>query len=419
MSVEQAPRGASAAHWPRVIAHADMDAFYASVEVLDNPALRGLPVIVAGQSARGVVTSASYEARKFGVRSAMPTGQARKLCPQAIFVPGRMDRYVEISRVVRRVFESFSPIVEPLSLDEAFIDLTGTERLLGPPLDAACDLKRRVLEETGLVASVGVAPTKMAAKILSDMSKPDGLLAVAPEKIREFLTPLPVERLWGVGRVTLARMHQSGIKTVGDLARRDPAELKSLFGAMGPHLHGLASGIDTRPVIADWQRKSYGEENTFAQDLALDSNEIRRVLIAHGDALARRLRADGVRAHTVTLKLKLARPLGGGRYPLITRSFSIDATTNDGPEISRVATQLLSKVGGNDKIRLVGVQVHQLERADGAQLGLFDTPSADNRDHKRDRLNRALDSVAKKFGAEAVTRGLARVERAAPTRRIK
>ena len=419
MSVEQAPRGASAAHWPRVIAHADMDAFYASVEVLDNPALRGLPVIVAGQSARGVVTSASYEARKFGVRSAMPTGQARKLCPQAIFVPGRMDRYVEISRVVRRVFESFSPIVEPLSLDEAFIDLTGTERLLGPPLDAACDLKRRVLEETGLVASVGVAPTKMAAKILSDMSKPDGLLAVAPEKIREFLTPLPVERLWGVGRVTLARMHQSGIKTVGDLARRDPAELKSLFGAMGPHLHGLASGIDTRPVIADWQRKSYGEENTFAQDLALDSNEIRRVLIAHGDALARRLRADGVRAHTVTLKLKLARPLGGGRYPLITRSFSIDATTNDGPEISRVATQLLSKVGGNDKIRLVGVQVHQLERADGAQLGLFDTPSADNRDRKRDRLNRALDSVAKKFGAEAVTRGLARVERAAPTRRIK
>ena len=419
MSVEQAPRGASAAHWPRVIAHADMDAFYASVEVLDNPALRGLPVIVAGQSARGVVTSASYEARKFGVRSAMPTGQARKLCPQAIFVPGRMDRYVEISRVVRRVFESFSPIVEPLSLDEAFIDLTGTERLLGPPLDAACDLKRRVVEETGLVASVGVAPTKMAAKILSDMSKPDGLLAVAPEKIREFLTPLPVERLWGVGRVTLARMHECGIKTVGDLARRDPAELKSLFGAMGPHLHGLASGIDTRPVIADWQRKSYGEENTFAQDLALDSNEIRRVLIAHGDALARRLRADGVRAHTVTLKLKLARPLGGGRYPLITRSFSIDATTNDGPEISRVATQLLSKVGGNDKIRLVGVQVHQLERADGAQLGLFDTPSADNRDRKRDRLNRALDSVAKKFGAEAVTRGLARVERAAPTRRIK
>ncbi len=419
MSVEEASRADRAAHWPRVIAHADMDAFYASVEVLDNPALRGLPVIVGGRGARGVVTSASYEARKFGVRSAMPTGQARKLCPQAVFVPGRMDRYVEISRAVRRVFESFSPIVEPLSLDEAFIDLTGTERLLGPPLNAARDLKRRVLEETGLVASEGVAPTKMAAKILSDMSKPDGLLAVELEELREFLTPLPVERLRGVGRVTLARMHECGIETVGDLARRDPAELKSLFGTMGPHLHELASGNDTRPVIADWQRKSYGEENTFAQDLALDSDEIRRVLIAHGDALARRLRADGVRARTVTLKLKLARSLGGGRYPLVTRSLSLDGTTNDGPEISRRATQLLSKVGGDDKIRLVGVQVHQLERVDTAQLGLFDAGPAENRDRKQDRLNRALDSVAKKFGDEAVTRGLARAERAAPTRRIK
>jgi len=409
--------GGSAAHWPRVIAHADMDAFYASVEVLDNPALRGLPVIVGGRSARGVVTSASYEARKFGVRSAMPTGQARKLCPQGIFVPGRMNRYVEISRVVRRVFESFSPVVEPLSLDEAFIDLTGTERLLGQPLDAARDLKRRVLEETGLVVSVGVAPTKMAAKILSDMSKPDGLLSVAPEKLQEFLTPLPVERLWGVGRVTLARMHDCGIKTVGDLARRDPVELKSMFGSMGPHLHELASGHDTRAVIADWQRKSYGEENTFAHDLALDSIELRRVLIAHGDAIARRLRADGVRARTITLKLKIARPLGGGRYPLITRSFSLDGTTNDGPEISRVATQLLSKVGGKEKIRLAGVQVHQLERADTSQLGLFE--SAPVEDRKRDRLNRALDSVAKKFGDEAVTRGLAKAERAAPTRRIK
>jgi len=396
-----------------------MDAFYASVEVLDNPALRGLPVIVGGRSARGVVTSASYEARKFGVRSAMPTAQARKLCPQAIFVPGRMDRYVEISRAVRRVFESFSPIVEPLSLDEAFIDLTGSERLLGPPIDAARDLKRRVLEETGLVASVGVAPTKMAAKILSDMSKPDGLLVVPPEKLREFLTPLPVERLWGVGRVTLAQMHECGIKTVGDLARRDPAELKSLFGTMGPHLHELASGNDARSVVADWQRKSYGEENTFAQDLALDSDELRRVLIAHGDALARRLRADRVRARTVTLKLKLARPLGGGRYPLLTRSFSLDAATDDGPEISRVATHLLSQVGARDKIRLAGVQVHQLERVDAAQLTLFDTARADNRERKRDQLNRALDSVAKKFGAEAVTRGLAHAERAAPTRRIK
>lgn len=405
------------AHWARVIAHADMDAFYASVEELDNPALRGLPVIVGGSSARGVVTSASYAARKFGVRSAMPTAQARKLCPHAVFVPGRMSRYIEISRIVRRVFESFSPVVEPLSLDEAFIDLTGTERLLGPPLDAGCDLKRRVLDETGLVVSVGIAPTKMAAKILSDMSKPDGLLCVGPEKLRDVLTPLPVERLWGVGRVTLARMHDAGIKTVGDLAMRDVAALKSLFGSMGPHLHELTSGNDPRPVIADWQRKSYGEENTFAHDLALDSQDLRRTLIAHGDAIARRLRADGVRARTVTLKVKIARPLGGGRYPLLTRSFSLDRPTNDGPEISAVATQLLSRIRERAKIRLAGVQVHQLERANDAQLGLFESAPADDR--KRDRLNRALDSVAKKFGEDAVTRGLARAEKAAPTRRIK
>ncbi|MFZ2059943.1 MAG: DNA polymerase IV [Candidatus Binatus sp.] len=411
------PTSGSATHWPRVIAHADMDAFYASVEVLDNPALRELPVIVGGSSARGVVTSASYEARKFGVRSAMPTAQAHKLCPHAVFLPGRMKRYVEISRVVRRVFESFSPVVEPLSLDEAFIDLTGTERLLGPPIDAARDLKRRVLEETGLVASVGVAPTKMAAKILSDLSKPDGLLVVGPEILREFLTPLPVERLWGVGRVTLARLHAQEIRTIGDLARRDPGELKGLFGSMGPHLQELASGHDSRTVEGDWRRKSYGEENTFARDHALDSLELRRALIAHGDAIARRLRADGVRARTITLKLKLARPLGGGRYPLITRSFSLDGTTNDGPEISRVAMALLAKVDGTDKIRLAGVQVRQLERTDDTQFGLFE--SAPVEDRKRDRLNRALDSVAKKFGDEAVTRGLAKAERAAPSRRIK
>ncbi len=405
------------AHWPRIIAHADMDAFYASVEELDNPALRGLPVIVGGSSARGVVTSASYAARKFGVRSAMPTAQARKLCPDAIFVPGRMSRYIEISRIVRRVFESFSPVVEPLSLDEAFIDLTGTGRLLGPPLDAARDLKRRVLEETGLVVSVGIAPTKMAAKILSDMSKPDGLLCVGPENLRDVLTPLPVERLWGVGRVTLTRMHDAGIRTIGDLAMRDLSALKGLFGSMGPHLHELASGHDARTVIADWQRKSYGEENTFARDHALDSLELRRTLIAHGDAIARRLRADGVRAHTITLKVKLARPLGGGRYPLLTRSYSLEKPTNDGPEISGVAIRLLSRIREKEKIRLAGVQVHQLERANDAQLGLFESAPVDDR--KRDRLNRALDSVAKKFGETAVTRGLARAEKAAPTTRIK
>ncbi len=411
------------APWPRVIAHADMDAFYASVEILDNPALAGLPVIVGGHSARGVVTSASYEARKFGVRAAMPTAQARKLCPQAVFVPGRMKRYIEISRMVRRAFDATSPIVEPLSLDEAFIDLTGTARLLGAPIEVARALKRRVREETGLVVSVGVASTKMAAKILSDMSKPDGLLILGPEYLREFLEPLPVERLWGVGRVTLARMHERGIRTIGDLARRDAAELRESFGSQGQRLHELASGNDPREVVADWQRKSYGEENTFARDLELKSNDLRRILIAHGEAIGRRLRADSVRARTVVLKLKLARPLGQGRYPILTRSVTLENPSDDGGAITNAAIELLAKVPARDRIRLAGVQVHNLERgsvesgASAPQLGLFDESGVNAA--RRARLNRALDAVAARFGEDAITRGFAHAERAAPTRRIK
>jgi len=411
------------APWPRVIAHADMDAFYASVEVLDNPALAGLPVIVGGKSARGVVTSASYEARKFGVRAAMPTAQARKLCPHAVFVPGRMKRYIEISRMVRRAFDATSPIVEPLSLDEAFLDLTGTARLLGAPIEVARALKRRVRDETGLVVSVGVASTKMAAKILSDMSKPDGLLILGPEYLRDFLDPLPVERLWGVGRVTLARMHERGIRTIGDLARHDAAGLRESFGSQGQRLHELASGIDPRDVVADWERKSYGEENTFARDLELASLELRRILITHGEAIGRRLRADSVRARTVVLKLKLARPLGQGRYPILTRSITLDHPSDDGGAITNAAIELLTRVPARDRIRLAGVQVHNLERgrveaeASAAQLGLFDGSGASAA--RRARLNRALDAVTARFGDDAITRGLTHAERAAPTRRIK
>jgi DNA polymerase-4 len=409
---------AAAAGWPRVIAHADMDAFYASVEVLDNPELAGKPVIVGGSSMRGVVTSASYEARRFGVHSAMPTAQAKKLCPDATFVGGRMSRYAEMSRAVREVFEQFSPVIEPLSLDEAFLDLTGTQRLLGPPIEVARALKRRVREATGLTVSVGVAPIKMAAKILSDLSKPDGLLVLGPEQVLDFLQPLPVERLWGVGRVTLARLNEAGIRTIGDLASFDLARLRSHLGSFGAHLHELANGRDPRPVIGDWERKSYGEESTFEHGQALGSLELRHVLIAHGEALARRLRADGVRARTITLKLKLARPLGGGRYPLLTRSLSIDSATDDGAAITRIAIQLIERVKVPEKVRLAGVQVHNLERPDTRQIGLFDL-AALREAGRRSRLNRALDEVTRRFGEDAITRGLAHAERAAPSRRIK
>ncbi len=400
-----------------VIAHADMDAFYASVEQLDNPDLRGKPVIVGGSSARGVVSSASYEARKFGVRSAMPSIQAHKLCPHGIFVHGRMRRYAEVSRLVRAVFDSFNPTVEPLSLDEAFIDLTGTERLFGTALDAGRALKRRVLEHTGLVVSVGIAPTKMAAKILSDLSKPDGLLVLTADHLRSFLEPLPVERLWGVGRVTLERMNRAGIQTIGDLARHDVTVLRHLFGSFGPHLHELANGHDPRRVIADWQRKSYGEESTFEHDLELSSLELRRVLIAHGEAIGRRLRADHVCARTVILKLKLARPLGGGRYPLVTRSTTLETATDDGAEIARTAINLLGRVPTLERVRLAGIQAHQLEHENVMQLALFD--SRHELESRAKRLNQALDAVIRRFGENAVTRGLAHAECAAPTRRIK
>jgi DNA polymerase IV len=406
--------------WPlRVVAHADMDAFYASVEELDNPELRGKPVIVGGRSMRGVVTSASYEARRFGVRSAMPAVEAHRLCPQGIFLPGRMSRYAEISRAVRAVFDEFSPIVEPLSLDEAFLDLTGTHRLYDSPLAVGRALKNRVREVTGLVVSVGIAPIKMGAKILSDLSKPDGLLYVGPEYLNALLEPLPVERLWGVGRVTLERLHQAGIMTVGDLARADVARLHAMFGSAGPHLHELANGRDPRTVVGDYQRKSYGEESTFEHDLALESLEVARVLIAHSDAIGRRLRADGVRARTVTLKLKLARPLGQGRYPMLTRSQSLEAPTDDGAQVAGVAQGLLKRVHESELVRLAGVQVHNLVRVETSapQMGLFD--EAFVRAARRDRLNKALDKVAERFGDEAITRGLTHAERAAPTRRIK
>ncbi|HEX4209615.1 MAG TPA: DNA polymerase IV [Candidatus Binataceae bacterium] len=403
--------------WGRIIAHADMDAFYASVEQLDNPDLRGKAVIVGGSSMRGVVTSASYEARKFGIHSAMPSAQAHKLCPDGIFVRGRMSRYVEVSKMVREVFDRFSPLVEPLSLDEAFLDLTGSERLLGSPMEIARALRRAVLEHTGLVVSVGVAPTKMAAKILSDMAKPDGLLCLGPDAICDFLEPLPVERLWGVGRVMLERMHAEGIRTVGELGRRDAGELRVKFGSFGPHLHELANGLDPRPIIADWQRKSYGEESTFEHDLELGSLELRRVLIAHSEAIGRRLRVDQIRARTITLKLKQARPLGGGRFPIVTRSASIEYPTDDGATIARVADTLVTRSPQNERVRLAGIHVHNLTRTDPSQMGLFDAPS--NAAAKRARLNRALDAVTRQFGEDAVTRGLVHAERASPTKSIK
>ncbi|MDP6243014.1 MAG: DNA polymerase IV, partial [Myxococcota bacterium] len=252
----------------RVILHADMDAFYASVEQRNRPELRGRPVVVGGTSERGVVSAASYEARRFGVHSAMPTVQARALCPEAIFVRGDMRRYADESKRIFEVFRRFSPLVEGLSLDEAFLDLTGTQRLFGPPLEVGRRLRAAVRDETELAVSVGIAPIKMVAKIASDLAKPDGLLEVSPDRVREFLEPLPVGRIWGVGPVARERLAARGIHSVGELARVEPQRIERELGRWGLELARLARGDDLREV-APWREPvSYSEENTFRHDVS-------------------------------------------------------------------------------------------------------------------------------------------------------
>ena len=322
-----------------VILHADMDAFYASVEQRDRPELRGRPVIVGGSSGRGVVAAASYEARRFGVRSAMPTVRARALCPDAVIVPGDMAKYRRVSAQIRAVFDSVSPLVEPLSLDEAFIDVTASVRLLGTPLAIGRLVKDRVRAATDLAVSVGIGPGKMVAKIASDLSKPDGLLEVPAGDVQAFLHPLPVGRLWGVGPVTEAALRSAGIATVGDLAAADSDLLARRVGNAASLLGRLARGEDVRDVEADRDAKSYGEESTFAGDVR-DDRIARDAIIAHGEAVARRLRRDGVRARTVVLKIKLAERLGPGEYRVLTRQAPLPEPSDDGAVITAAALEL-------------------------------------------------------------------------------
>jgi DNA polymerase-4 len=393
-------------HHDPVILHADMDAFYASVEQRDRPELRGKPVVVGGGGPRGVVAAASYEARVFGVRSAMPGYEARRLCPDAIFLRGDMRNYAAVSRRVFEVFALFSPVVEPISLDEAFLDLTGTERLLGPPRRAGEALRRAVREATGLAVSVGIAPTKLVAKIASDEAKPDGLLEVSPADVRAFLEPLPVGRLWGVGWVAEQRLRGVGIATIGDLARKDEARLRALLGdALGAQAASLARGLDARPVVAERDAVSYSEENTFDRDVT-DRERIGAVIQDHAESVARRLRRDALAARTVVLKVKLGArrpdPRGGGAraYPILTRRATLAEPTDDGAVFAREAKRLLLRTP-HVPIRLVGVGATNLLPIAAAQLALFE-PSSERR--KAVRLNRALDEIVERFGSRAVVR---------------
>ena len=387
---------------PRVILHADMDAFYASIEQRDDPSLRGRPVIVGGTGGRGVVSAASYEARAFGVHSAMPTAQARKLCPHGVFVAGSMRRYVDESRRIFEIFARFTPAVQGLSLDEAFLDLTGTERLLGPARDTAARLRAAVHAERGLAVSVGIAPVKLVAKIASDVSKPDGLVEVKAEDVREFLAPLPVRRLWGVGPVAEQRLLQQGFATIGDLVRTDPERLRRLLGPWGLSLARLGRGQDLSEVEPYREAVSYSEENTFAGDVS-DRRVLESAIGTHADSVARRLRRDGVAARTIVLKLKLARRVAAGPrgFPLWTRRVTLSEPCDDGDAIARAARELLDRAGLTEPVRLLGVGVTGIAARD-SQLALFEKPRAAQR---RDRLNRALDQIAERFGDDAVVRG--------------
>ncbi len=399
----------------RTVLHADMDAFYAAIEQRDDPALRGRPVVVGGASERGVVAAASYEARVYGIHSAMPSVEARRCCPEAIFVRGDMAKYRRESRRIFEIFQRYSPLVEGLSLDEAFLDLTGSEKILGPVENAAKQLRAEVRAETQLAVSVGVAPVKMVAKIASDLAKPDGLLIVEAERVQDFLEPLPVGRIWGVGPVAQKRLAQLGIRSIGQLARTPDAPLRQALGSWGPQAARLARGDDTREVESYREAKSYGEENTFPDDVS-DRARLVAASRTHAEAVARRLRRDRVSGRRVTLKLKLARRLGAGRYPLLSRSLSLPTATDDGRVIADVARELLKRAELREAVRLLGVAVSQLEHTDSEQLTLL--PS-EQEDPRRKDLNRVIDAIQDRFGARALERSVVSVERQGLSLQIK
>ena len=370
-----------------------MDAFYASVEQRDRPELRGQPVIVgAHPRGRGVVSTASYEARKYGVYSAMPISEAYRRCPQGVYLPVDGAKYSRVSAEIMELLGEFSPRVEPLSLDEAFLDVTGTDRLLGPPLDVAWRIKTRIRDATRLTASVGLAPNKFLAKMASDLKKPDGFVFVEPGREAEFLAPLPIRRMWGVGKVAETDLKRMGIETIGQLARTPRELLAKRFGAVGEELWALAHGVDERPVTPWRSPKSIGAEETFARD-HLDMDLLDQTLLGQAERVGRECREAGVRCRTVTLKLRFS------DFRTLSRSQTLQVPTDQARQIFQEARWLLRQVWTGQAVRLIGVSVSNLV-SDVAplQLRLFDSTE------KEERVSRAMDLVQAKFGREAIVR---------------
>jgi len=374
---------------PEPILHVDLDAFYASVEVLKDPSLAGKPVVVGGAGARGVVASASYEARRFGVRSAMPAVRARRLCPDIVFLPSDFDAYRAHSNRFREVLLAHTPLVEPISLDEAFLDVAGATMLFGSPVEIAAKIRADVAREVGVTCSVGVAPTKFIAKLASDGCKPDGLLHVPVDGVASFLEPLPVGRLWGVGEKTGETLGRLGIRTIGDLGRTPEAILQRVLGDVSAHhLWELANGIDPRDVTPYEPPKSVSHEETFERDLDADQDILRELLDLAG-RVGSRLREDGYQARTVVLKARLA------NFQTLTRSRTLPDPTDIGADLYRTVAELYAALPGERRrIRLLGVQATGLVPAGAEQLALL-------HGERWGDVERAIDRIERRFGRGA------------------
>jgi len=377
----------------RSILHIDMDAFFASVEQRDHPELRGKPVLVGGDGPRGVVAAASYEAREFGCRSAMPSAVAKRLCPHAVFVKGSMGVYKEVSKQVFGILERFSPAIQPISIDEAFLDVSGSTHLFGSATEIAIEIRRLVLAETGLTCSVGIAPNKFLAKLASDMNKPDGYTVITTETAQGILDPLPVDRLMGVGPSAKARLERIGVRTVAQLRKMPVELLDAKLGEHGVRLSRLSRGIDDRPVRMDREAKSISHEHTFATDLE-DVDEVRAIIMRQAEDVASRLRKHGRFAKVITIKVRF------GDFETITRSNTLDFQTNETSVIHRESRALFDVwARGFRPVRLIGVGLSGL--TDCASVGgLFETESSET----NKAIDQATDAITTKFGKHALTR---------------
>jgi DNA polymerase-4 len=389
MGVEREEERLTIFSMPRWILHVDMDAFYASVEELDHPELRGKPVIVAGLEPRGVVATASYVARKFGIHSGMPTASAKRLCPQGVFLPPRFERYEEVAQKIRQILSEYSPLVEPISLDEAFVDLTGTELLHGPAEEVAAAIHQRIPKETGLSCSVGLGPNKLVAKLASDLAKPGGLRIVRPEEVQSFLDPLPVEGLWGVGPKTAARLREKGIRTVRDLRGVPLGLLRGWFGPKGGEaLWQLARGLDESPVVPAREAKSISREITYPEDL-FDREKILSELRRLALLVVDRLRDEGVLAQIVQIKVRFS------DFTTVTRQTKLPEPTDHPLMVADEAVGLFSRVEvpPGQGIRLLGVGLADVVPATFRPIPLFSDPN----------LGEVLYEVRRKFGPDSLS----------------